>query len=233
MTIFEKMLNTCGSAAQETLIDALINWGMANDRDDAMRQIHEHPGEDLAGITNSVFAGLKALADKLGVDVEDLVSEKLDVLGLATPMQVIKACNAIHVKWIEDNFTARRWAEKFFKGQLPQYRKTSKLPWREVLSDLFFIRRYLEKGGNWYGEEELKDAFELYEVVESKDDDQADIIVKAMTFAPEIQKWIIAYRDKLDPEKKQSQISEIDEFLAKGYDGSEIMEIMIAACLGK
>ena len=228
MTIFENMLATSGSAAQETLIDALTNWWMAADREDAIRQIEAAPGEDLAGIENSVYAGLSVLAELPGIEMDDLINEKnLSGLADASPIDIVFALDAIHTQWIDDNFSAKRWAEKYFNGQLFQYRKTAKLPWRELLSDLLFIRRYLKRGGNTCSEEEIQEAFELYAQLHDDDDDLEEISEKARIFADEIINWISAYRNKLDSVKKSQQIAEINEFLSKHQDGAEIMEIMI------
>lgn len=230
MKNFKEMLKTANSAAQNTLANAMIEWWMANDRADAMEKINAAPGSDLAGIENSVLAGLTALAEQLGIDSNDLISEEnLDALAAATPEQIVIALDAIHVQWVSDNFTARRWAEKYFKGQLPQYRKTAKLAWAEVVKDLLFIAEYLKNGGNICTEEEIQNAFVTYAAENAEDSDMTFVEKKASTFAAEITEWIVSFRGKLDPEKKASQIAEIDKFLDEHTDGAEIMEIMIAA----
>lgn len=229
MKTFENMLATANSAAQNTLINAMVEWWMAKDHEDAKEKINAAPGSDLAGITNSVVSGLTALAEQLGIDSNELISEeKLHALEAATPEQIVIALDAIHRQWVSDNFTARRWAEKFFKGQLPQYRKTAKLAWDEVVKDLLFIADYLIKGGNFIcSNEEIQSAFVVYAEENSDDSDLTFIEKQARTFAPEIIEWIVAFRDKLDPEKKASQIEEINKFLDEHTDGAEIMEIMI------
>lgn len=230
MEKFNEKIATKGSCAQETLADAMCNWWMASNRQDAYQQIQAAPGQDLAGIENSVTAGLRSLADSLGVELKELLLEKkLQVLASATPEMIIKALDAIHIQWIADNFSARRWAEKYFKHQLGQYRKTAKLDWPTVMLDLLFIQRYLCTGGNAVAVEELQQAFAVYSAVNSSDEDLSQIAERARTFSGEIVSWIIAYRDKLDPEKKAEQINEINDFLAHQKDGAEIMEIMISA----
>lgn len=230
MKNFNEMLATANSAAQNTLINAMLEWWMANDREDALKQINAAPGSDLAGIENSVLAGLTALAEQLGIDSNELISEaKLDALAAATPAQIMIALDAIHRQWISDNFTARRWAEKYFKGQLPQYRKTAKLAWSEVVKDLLFIAEYLNDGGNICSKEEIQSAFVVYAAENADDSDMTFVEKQARTFAPEITEWIVAFRDKLDPVKKAEQIAEINKFLDEHTDGAEIMEIMIAA----
>jgi len=231
--LFNTMLAK-NSATRETLISAMVNWWMASDRDDALTQITAHPGEDLAGIENSVMAGLKTLGFLLDVEVEDLVSEaKLDALKEATAMDIVISLDAIHIQWLDDNFSAKRWAEKYFKGQLFQYRKTSKLPWSTAALDLLFIQKFLSRGGNTHTEDEIKEAFESYARIDSGDEDLEEIALHARTFAPEIISWVIAYRDKLDPKKKAQQIKEVNDFLSKHQDGAEIMEIMIKAVVGE
>ena len=225
----ERMLKTTGTAAQETLISAMLEWWMASDRDDALSQIVAAPGKDLAGIKNSVIAGLASLAESLEVKLEDLLSEeRLVVLSDAMASDVVKALDAIHLQWIEDNFTARRWAEKFFKGQLGQYRKTAKLPWSEVEKDLLFIKEYLKEYRS-FDDDDLQESFEEYAEVNSSDDDLEAIASKASSFAPEIIDWIVKFRDNLDPVKKAELITEINDFLSKHQDGAEIMKIMIEA----
>lgn len=75
MKKFETMLAIDGSAAQETLANAMVVWWMARDKEDALKQIEAAPGEDLAGIKNSVIAGLSSLANSLGVGIEQLIEE--------------------------------------------------------------------------------------------------------------------------------------------------------------
>lgn len=232
MNKLENMIATENSAAQNTLIDAMIEWWMASDKEDALKQINAAPGSDLAGIENSVVAGLTALAEQLGIDSNDLISEeKLAALAAATPKQIVIALDAIHRQWIRDNFTARRWAEKYFKGQLPQYRKTAKIAWDEVAKDLLFIAEYLKKAGNACSNEAIQSAFAVYAEENSDNGDLPEIAEKARTFAPEIIDWIVAYRGKLDPVKKASHMAEINKFLDEHTDGAEIMEIMIAAAI--
>lgn len=230
--VFATMLATNESATFKTLADAMCEWWMASDRADAVRQIVAAPGEDLAGIKNSVVSGLTVLADALGVDVEDLLSEeKIQLLREVTATQVVAALNAIHTTWIEDNFSARRWAEKYFNGQLFQYRKTAKLPWKEVKKDLLFIAEYLTEGGNTGSDEEMQVAFAEFAAANSEDDDMDAIAVRAREFAPAIIEQIQVFRGKQDPtkEKGQAMIARIDDFLSQHTDGGEIMEIMIAA----
>lgn len=232
MTTFNAMLATSESAAQKTLVAAMLEWWMASDKEHAIRQIVAAPGEDLAGIGNSVISGLSALADALGIKAEELLSEQnLIALAVATPDMIVGALDAIHTQWVEDNFSARRWSEKMFKGQLPQYRKTSKISWEEVEKDLIFISEYLKAGGNTVTEDEVKVAFEAYAAANAEDDDLAGIAVKARTFAPDIIAAIEGFRAKLDPVKKAAMIAEIDAFLSQHTDGGEIMEIMIADVL--
>lgn len=232
MKNFENMLATTNSCAQETLATAMVEWWMANDYADAIQQITAAPGSDLADIKNSVVSGISVLAKALDVEPNELISEeKLMVLVEATPAQIVMALNAIHIQWISDNFTARRWGEKFFKGQLPQYRKTAKIAWSEAVKDLLFIAEYLRKGGNTCSNEEIQGAFEAYAGANSADDDLEAIATKARTFAVDIIEAIKAYRAELDPKKKAEQIAEIDNFLAEHSDGAEIMEIMIAAVI--
>ena len=228
--MINNMLATRNSAAQKTLIRAMLEWWMASNQEDAISQIEQNPGQDLAGISNSVLAGLKALAAELWVEAEALLEERnIEVLKYATPAQIVMALHAIHTQWIEDNFSARRWAEKYFKSQLPQYRKTAKLEWQEVAKDLLFISEYLKAGGNTVTEDEVKVAFEAYAAANAEDDDLAGIAVKARTFAPDIIAEIELFRAKLDPVKKAAMVSAIDEFLSQHEDGAEIMEIMIQA----
>lgn len=230
MMNFENMLKTNNSCAQETLAKAMVEWWMATDHEDAIQQINAAGGADLAGIQNSVISGLSALAEALGVQADELIyEENLAVLERVTPEQIVNALNAIHVQWVRDNFTAKRWGEKFFKGQLSQYRKTAKIAWSEAVKDLLFISEYLKKGGNTYSEEEIKVAFEAYAEANSKDDDLVAIAILAHTFAGDIVDSIKAYRGKLDPKKKAAQVEEIDRFLAEHSDGAEIMSIMIEA----
>jgi len=228
MNTLINMLATTNSSAQNTLANAMIEWWMASDKDDALKQINANPGSDLAGITNSVVSGLTALAELLGVDSNLLISEEnLTVLSVATPEQIVIALDAIHKQWIIDNFTARRWGEKFFNGQLQQYRKTAKIVWSEVVKDLLFIAEYLIKGNNICSNEDIQIAFEAFALANSEDDDLEGIADKARTFAPDIVDAIKAYRAKLDPEKKAKQIAEIDNFLAEHPNGTEIIEIML------
>lgn len=224
------MLATRNSAAQKTLIRAMLEWWMASNQEDAISQIEQNPGQDLAGISNSVLAGLKALAAELWVEAEALLEERnIEVLKYATPAQIVMALHAIHTQWVADNFSSRRWGEKYFKGQLPQYRKTAKLEWKEVAKDLLFISEYLKAGGNTCTEEEIQAAFVEYCAANAEDDDMQAIASKARTFAPDIIAEIELFREKLDPVKKAAMVSAIDEFLSQHEDGAEIMEIMIQA----
>lgn len=227
---FEKALATTNSAAQATLIDAMVEWWMATDRQDAIAQITTNPGQDLAGIKNSTVSGLTCLAAALYCNPETLISETdLGVLSMVSPEMIVESLHAIHTKWIEDNFTPRRWAEKYFKGQLPQYRKTAKISWTEVSKDLLFIAEYLQAGNAQVTDNEIQSAFIKFAEYDSSDDDLAGIRRKAMSFAPDIIQWIKKFRDGLDPVKKASMIDTINQFLDDHSDPIEIVEIMIAA----
>lgn len=227
---FETMLETMNSCAQETLIDAMCEQWMASDRADALKQIQANPGIDLAGIEGSVVSGLKKAAGLLKVDADELISEKcLEALANLSAPEIVLVLNAIHVQWIEDNFSAKRWAQKYFKHQLFQYRKTSRISFEEVEKDLLFVQRYLEAGKCSVNKAEIEEAFEVY-VDTDKSESDLDVIAKrARTFAPEIIHFIQVYRDSLNPEKKAAEIAEINEFLAAHTNPEEIMEIMISA----
>lgn len=246
-------LATPRSAAQNTLIAAMCEWWMATDRDDALRQINAAPGKDLAGITNSVIAGLESLAESINMDSAVLIEElALAVLVEAKPEHVVLALDAIHEQWIRDNFNARRWAEKFFKGQLYQYRKTANLPWSEVKKDLLFISSYLARGGWCMGESDsvtryanvnaIYDAFERYANANAGDDDLAFIAEKARTFAPEIVGQLYMFRVKTqkaadekvangkDATKELALLARIDSLIVEhDGNGESIMEAMIAS----
>ena len=224
----KEMLMTEGSCAQKTLVKAMLEWWMAKDEEDALNQIQAAPGEDLAGITNSVMYGLVKLAVALGVEAEVLVAEEnLKILANATPENIVSALDSIHTKWISDNFTARRWAEKYFKGQLGQYRKTSKIAWSEAKKDLLFIDVYLEVGGNTCTIEDVKKAFESYAAVDLEDDDLELIANNARRFATEIIECIKQFREKSI--SKPEMVERIDNFLAEHNEPNEIIEIMINA----
>lgn len=227
---FEKQLATVGTCAQVTLIDAMCEWWMAADRDDAFNQIKANSGVDLAGISNSVISGLEKAAQLLDIDSFELVSENsLEMLVKLTAEQIVLMLDEIHIQWIEDNFNAKRWAQKYFKGQLFQYRKTSRIPFGELEKDLLFVDRYLSAGYNRVTRREIQQVFQQYATADQGEEDLIAIAEKARTFAPEIIHWIEVYRDSLNPEKKAKEIEVINQFLAVHSDPEEIMEIMISA----
>lgn len=229
MKNFEINLETKGTAAQNTLVAAMLEWWMASDKNDALRQIAEKPGEDLAGISNSVFAGLNKLAEIAGCPAENLISEcDLNPLKDVTSFDIIEALDAIHGQWIEDNFTARRWAEKYFKGQLPQYRKTAKIGFSEAKKDLLFIQEYFVKAGNPINIEEIELAYRTYATSNAVNDDVTGIATRAMKFAPEIIDRIRDFREKSS--NKPQLVQQIDGFLADHTDPQQIMLTMIDAC---
>lgn len=215
-----------GSAAQETLVKAMVEWWMATDRNEALAQINAHPGSDLAGIENSVVSGLTEAANILVCSLEDLISERdLTPLAKLTPFEILSILDSIHTQWIEDNFSARRWAEKYFKGQLFQYRATSNLPWKEVAKDLLFIQEYLTAAGCTVTEEDLKEAFALEVAALKGDQDLHETALRAVALADDIIPAIIAFREK--SAKKPELVAKIDAFLALHPDPVEIMGIMV------
>lgn len=223
--MFEEMLAVENSAAQETLAAAMVEWWMATDQQDALQKIRANSGKDLAGIQSSVLAGLTACAEILDCSLESLVLETdLKLLKKLTAGDVILILDAIHKQWVEDNFNARRWAEKFFKNQLVQYRKTAKLSWDEVRKDYLFIESYLKAAGNIFEEQELYVAFTEYATKNSADDD-LETLEKAREFETEILGEIQKFREKSDG--KVEVVARIDGFLKLTSEPSEIIDKMI------
>ena len=215
------------SCAQRTLATAMVQWCMAKDYADAYSMINENLGEDLAGIETSIRAGLTCLAEDLNVPADDFISEKdLGPLYNATADQIIRALNCIHLQWISDNFTARRWAEKFFKGQLGQYRKTSKISFDELVKHLLFIQDYLKSGGCNVSIEEIRKAFEEFCFYDPGDEDLIDILCKAWDFRYQITDEIIRFRKK--SYKKPELVSKIDAFLEEYTTPEERVSEMLA-----
>lgn len=215
------LLATKDSCAAQTLAKAMVNWWMASTEEEAYKQIEANPGEDLAGISNSVIAGLTSIADQLGIPAEDLIEEKdLSVLGALTAEQVVLALDSIHVQWIDDNLTARRWAEKYFKRQLGQFRKTSKLPFEEVSKDLLFIQQYLNEGGSTLTTQEIEEAFNAYCAADTDDMDLDFIREVAKTFKSEIISEMEAFAKKAKPEIAE----EVRSFLSVHNNPIEIIE---------
>lgn len=201
MTMIKEMLTRNDSCAVRTLAKAMVEWYMASDEEDAINQIIANPGEDLAGISNSVIAGLTCCADQLGIPAEMLIEERdLSPLGTLTADQVVLALDAIHLQWISDNLTARRWAEKFFKGQLDQYRKTSKISFSEVSKDLLFIQQYLTAGGSELCLRDIEQAFTSYSLADEGDEDLDRIVRSANSFKDEIISAMEAFEKKAKPE---------------------------------
>ena len=226
MRTFEIVLVNGGSCAQDTLIAAMCEWWMAEDENDAKRQIAAAPGSDLAGIKNSVVAGLTKAANLLKVDPAQLISEEnLAVLKNLTAAEIVEVLDAIHLQWIEDNFTAKRWAEKYFKGQLPQYRKTSRIVWTEVVKDLQFVQKYLIAGGSEVSVEEIEAAFGEYVAADTAEDDIPAIKARAMTLAEEIIPQMEAFKLEAKPEIA----AKVKAFLDKHTDPVEIMNILLSS----
>ena len=226
-TTFENKLRTWDSCAQDTLIEAMLKWYLAVDEYDARRQIAAEPGIDLAGIKNSVVAGLTMAANLLNVEPVQLISEeKLGVLKRLTASQIVEVLDAIHLQWIEDNFNAKRWAEKYFNGQLFQYRKTTRIPWAEVEKDLLFVQKYLIAGGTEVSVEEIKAAFDERVAADTAEDDLPVIKARAMTLADEIIPQLKAFQQlKAKPEVAPK----VAAFLEEHHDPIEIMEIMVSS----
>ena len=226
---FRELLKTNGSCAQETLAAAMIEWWMAADKYDAMKKISNAPGCDLAGIANSVLAGLTQAATLLECDPEQLISESdIAVLQNLTAMQIVEVLNAIHLQWIEDNFTAKRWAEKYFKGQLGQYRKTSRIPFEELVKDLLFVQQYLTAAGCEVSVEEIHAAFDTYVTADTNDDDVFSLVSRAKKLAPEI----ISQMEALIGRAKPEIANQVEDFLAEHNDPEEIMDILVVSACG-
>lgn len=212
-----------GTAAQKTEISAMLNWGMASSREDAIAQIEANADNpDLAGIAGSVLA---AIGDK-----EDLVKET-DFSSMAgkTAMEIVELLDKIHVAWVFDNINAKRLAQKYFKGQLFQYNSTGNISWSEVKKDYLFIASYIAKSGNKGSEQELEDAFEVYSYkAHYTPRFDADVDLMFRNCAPFIVAEIEKYRDNLDQTKDTEKVAQINEFLEENErDGKKIMEQMI------
>ncbi len=220
-----------GTAAQRTLINAMCEWWMASNKDDALAQIAAAPGQDLAGITNSVVSGLVALAEALRVPVEVLTTEEnLSELRNATAEQIVFALDSIHQQWIEDNFSEKRWAQKYFKGQLGQYRKTSKIGFTEAIKDLLFIAEFLKTGGSPVTVEEVEVAYQQFAKADASDDDLVTVATRAreQLDPEEVLRQMKAFRDSLDPEKKADLISKIDAFIQDTPE-DQVIDMLLAA----
>ncbi len=211
-TTLKEQLTKKESCASQTLAKAMVEWWMAKDEEDAYMQILANPGEDLAGISNSVIAGLTCCAEQLGIPAETLIEERdLSPLGTLTADQVVRVLDAIHLQWIADNFTARRWAEKYFKGQLGQYRKTSRLPFTEVVKDLLFIQQYLTAGGSALCVSDIESAFKAYSCEEG-DEDLETIKEIVNSFKSEIIPAMEAFEKKAKPEMAEKVRRFLDEY---------------------
>jgi len=224
---FKKTLETNGSVAQATLLSVLCEGGY--DAREAEVLVMSNPGEDLAGIKDYVVAGLSSLAESIGIKPEDFINEsRLKYLSTVLPDEIVRAIDAIHRQWVEDNFTPKCFAENFFNKQLFKYRNTENISWEEAEKHLVYIFPYIIIGGGFCGEE-VEIAFQKYSKNNSSDEDLEAIEAKVRSFENDIVDAINAYRVKLDPIKESDKIAEIQKFLKEHSDAKEIIDIMIAA----
>lgn len=150
-------------AAQDTQVNAMVNWGHAPSVADAIAMISANPTNDFAGIANSVYAGLEMASKLLLCPLSDLLTESnLSHLAKLSADQNVLVMDAIHTAWVIEHFTVDYLIDKHSRGQHHQYRKTAKIGRNEVQSDLLFFNSYLERAGSTLTEEEILMAYDEY-----------------------------------------------------------------------
>lgn len=211
-----------GSAAQETEIAAMVNWCMASSRQEAIEMIKAHPGEDLAGIADSVLHGIPFQE----------VLEETDFTRVkeASATEILGWLDNIHTAWVLANISPKRLAQKLCKDQLGQYRSMANISWNEILKYFLFIEQYVVKSGNPVTKDDLLVAFWSWRKANRKKPDfDREVDSQFMACAPQIVSALEAYRDTLDPDKYAEIIQETNYFLNRhNNDGVSIMQELIA-----
>lgn len=126
-----------GSVAQETEIAAMVNWCMASSHQEAIEIIEAHPGEDFAGIADSVLHGVPF---QEALDETDFTRVKE-----ASATDILGWLDNIHTAWVLANISPKRLVQKLCKNQLSQYRSMANISWNEILKDYLFIEQYVIK----------------------------------------------------------------------------------------
>lgn len=94
------------SAAQETEIAAMVNWGKASSRQEALEMIKAHPGEDFADIAGSVLHGIPF---QEALDETDFTRVKE-----ASATEILGWLDNIHTAWVFANISPNRLVFKSF-----------------------------------------------------------------------------------------------------------------------
>ena len=221
-------INSNYPCAYETLADAMVTFGQAKNFEDAYEQIKSHPDEDLAGIETCVYTGLTSCAEQIGCSVEQLISEKdLSPLADLSALQIVKAIDAIHKQWIRDNFTPAMWVQKYFTGQLGQFRKMSRIPLYEAAKDLLFIQEYLLAGGNAIPLEEVEEAFVEYSKNDSGDEDIPLIEETVYGFKNVIVREIRNFREDKEAKNDTEMVERVNNLFRKTTNPEEILNEML------
>lgn len=211
------------SAAQETEIAAMVNWGKASSRQEALEMIKAHPGEDFADIAGSVLHGIPF---QEALDETDFTRVKE-----ASATEILGWLDNIHTAWVFANISPNRLVQKLCKDQLDQYRSTVNISWNEILNDYLFIEQYVVNSGNPVTKDDLLVAFWSWRKANRKKPDfDREVDIHFMACAPQIVSALEAYRDKLDPNKSAELVQEINYFLSRhNNDGVSIMMELVTA----
>lgn len=148
MIDFNQLLATEGTCARQTLISVLVESQKAYDAKAAVKRLNTYPGYDIIGIHPYVNAGMRSFSEQLQIPLESLVGETdLSPLEDVTSDQIFKALSSIHDCWINENFSALNWVEKFFARKLCFYLPAEALPFEVNKMNMLFIEKYLYAAG--------------------------------------------------------------------------------------
>ena len=161
------------SPYRQIVYSALLNWGMAEDEEEAygiasgfsLKEL-----EEKVGATKSINAGLSAIAKLVGLNLSDLnkytysdnrddvsinfVLEQLSKVNFADE-SVISVLNEIHKSWVFDKFEAN-FNKQGREDRQFQHLPTELIGWEEVKKDLLFVTPILESMGVKLDEEKLE-----------------------------------------------------------------------------
>lgn len=234
---FEKLFATSGSAAQETLIAALISLKIARNRDDAISKIDTISAKDTAGIKRAILAGLESLAKSLKISSTNFINEtNLELLKMATSHDIVIALDTIHDRFVKDSICyPEKIVEMYFNGFIYKLKDAYNLPWNDVKNDLVYIQHYLIKGGNTVPHEEIEGAFKVISSATRNDFDILVIASELYHYERFIDHYIDNYKRSLNPGKKDDAeiIKSIHNFLNKNKTNKEMIETIVDGLYSK
>ena len=178
LTVKQTKVNSTMTIYKSIAKDALINWNGIN-KEEALNVVKDNSYDELESMvhaSNSINYAIDGLAKVLnlsfmekqqfakavfeGPEDAEILKEVTNKAKGLTNEKILDVLTTIHDGWVKDNADEKTFEKKKNQHKLRQYAPTELIGWKEVESDMLFLKPILDSLNVSFEKIELKETYE-------------------------------------------------------------------------